>query len=165
MCERTQTIDKHSLSPVKVADVMIKAVIAVDSDVTVKQAVSLMNKYEIGCLVVLTKGKVDGIVTERDILTRVIGNSRDVDKTAIKEIMSRPIWVANPTTELEIALRNMLKQKIKKLPVVQDGKLVGLVTLTDIARLQPKLLNKFKRLLVKQETPKRIQRVVEHYIS
>lgn len=164
MYGRTQTIAEHSVSPLKVADVMIKEAIAVDSGVTVKQAVNFMNKFEIGCLVVLNKGRVDGIVTERDILKRVIGNSRNVDNTEVKEIMSRPVWVASPTTELETALQNMLKQKIKKLPVVQDDKLVGLVTLTDIVRLQPKLLNKFKRL-VKEDTPGRIQRVVEHYIS
>lgn len=153
------------LLPVKVADVMIKEVIAVDSAVTIREAVDLMNNYEIGCLVVITEGRVDGIVTERDILKRVIGKSRDVDKAKIKEIMSRPVWVVNPNTELETALQNMLTRKIKKLPVVKEGKLMGLLTLTDIARFQPKLLNRYKRFLLKEETPRRIRKVVDHYIS
>jgi len=165
MYEEKTAMDVHVLASVKVADVMIKEVIAVDSDATVREAVDLMNKYEIGCLIVLTGSRVDGIVTERDILKRVIGKRRDADKTKIREIMSRPIWVVGPNTELETALLNMLTQKIKKLPVVKEGRLVGLVTLTDIARFQPKLLEKFKKFLVKGETPRRIQRVVDCYIS
>ncbi len=165
MCEGKTAIKVPAFLPVKVADVMIREVIAIGSDATVRQAVNLMNQYEIGCLVVLTEGIVDGIVTERDILKRVIGSNTDVDKTKIREIMSWPVWVVSPNTGLETALQNMLMQKIKKLPVVQDDRLVGLVTLTDIARFQPKLLNKFKKLLVKGETPRRIQKVVDLYIS
>ncbi|MFQ5836779.1 MAG: cyclic nucleotide-binding/CBS domain-containing protein [Candidatus Bathyarchaeia archaeon] len=165
MCEGKAAIDARTLSPVKVAHVMVKQVIAANSDLTVREAVNLMNKFEIGCLIVLTNGKVNGIVTERDILKRVIGNSRDVNKTKIKEIMSRPVLVIEPNAELETALKHMLRMKIKKLPVVEKGTLVGLVTLTDIARFQPKILNKFKKLLVGEQTPKRIQRVANCYIS
>ena len=164
MCEGKTAID-NSLLPIKVADLMIKNVIAVDSKATIREAANLMNKFEIGCLIVLTNGKVDGIVTERDILKRVVGENRDVDKTAIKEIMSRPVWVIEPNAELETALQHMLKIKIKKLPVVENGKLIGLLTLTDIARFQPELLNKFKKLIVEGHTPRRIQRVVNCYIS
>ncbi|MGD8505619.1 MAG: CBS domain-containing protein [Candidatus Bathyarchaeota archaeon] len=154
-----------SLLPAKVADVMVRRVISVNSDVTVREAVALMNKFEIGCLIVLTNDRVDGIVTERDILKRIIGNCKDVDKTGIKEIMTRPVWVVNPNTELETALQNMLTKKIKKLPVVEGGKLIGLVTLTDIARFQPKLLSKYKKSLETEQMPKRIRKVVNCYIS
>lgn len=143
-------MDMPALSSIKVADVMTKKVIAVDSAVTVREAVDLMNNYEIGCLVVLAKGGVDGIVTERDILKRVVGEDRDANRTRIKEIMSRSVWVVDPDTELETALQTMITQKIKKLPVVKGGLLAGLLTLTDIARFQPKLANKFKELLWKE---------------
>ncbi len=165
MYEEKTAMDVHILAPVKVADVMVSEVIAVESVVTVREAVDLMNNYEIGCLVVLTEGRVDGIITERDILKRVIGKRRDADKTKTKEIMSRPVWVVSADTELETALQTMLTRKIKKLPVVKEGRLIGILTLTDIARFQPKLLRKFKKLLVKGETPKRIQKVVERYVS
>jgi CBS domain-containing protein len=165
MCEAKAAIDKQAVLPIKVADVMIKEVIAIGSDATVREAVTLMNKFEIGCLIVLTNSRVDGIVTERDVLKRVIGSNRHVDKTKIREIMSRPVWVVNPNTELETALQNMLGHKIKKLPVVKEGRLVGLVTLTDVARFQPELLNKFRKLLVGEQTPRRIKKVVERYIS
>ena len=164
MCE-AKTAISNSLLPIKVADLMIKKVIAVDSKATIREAANLMNEFEIGCLIVLTNGKVDGIVTERDILKRVVSENRDVDKTAIKEIMSRPVWTIEPNAELETALQRMLKIKIKKLPVVEKGKLIGLLTLTDIARFQPELLNKFKKLIVDENTPRRIQKVVNCYIS
>lgn len=160
------TVEQLSLSA-KVEDVMIREVIVIDSEATVRQAVDSMNKYEIGCLVVLEKGKVVGIVTERDILKRVIGKSIDVEETKIKEIMSQPVWVVDPNTDLETALHNMLRHKIKKLPVVKEkeDRLIGFLTLTDIARFQPKLLSKCKELLVKGKTPKRIQKVVDRYKS
>ncbi len=144
-------------SPFKVEHVMIRQVIVIDSDATVRQAVDSMNTYEIGCLVVLAKGKLEGIITERDILKRVIGKSRDVDETKAKEIMSQPVWVVDPNAGLETALQNMLRHKIKKLPVVtqEEDRLVGLVTFTDIARFQLKLLSEF---LVKGETPDRIKK-------
>lgn len=165
MCEAKAAINKQAVLPIKVADIMIKEVIAIGSDATVREAVTLMNKFEIGCLIVLTNGRVDGIVTERDVLKRVIGSNRHVDRTMIREVMSRPVWVVRPNTELETALQNMLGHKIKKLPVVKEGRLVGLVTLTDVARFQPELLNKFKKLLVGEQTPRRIKKVVERYIS
>jgi len=165
MYEEKTVMDVHVLAPAKVADVMVKEVIAVESGVTVKQAVDLMNHYEIGCLVVLTKDKVEGIVTERDILKRVIGKHRDVNMTKIKEIMSRPVWVVRSDTQLETALQTMLTRKIKKLPVVQEGRLIGLLTLTDVARFQPKLLNKFRKFLLRVDTPKRIRKVADRYIS
>lgn len=165
MYEEKTVMDVHVLAPAKVADVMVKEVIAVESGVTVKEAVDLMNHYEIGCLVVLTKDKVEGIVTERDILKRVIGKHRDVNMTKIKDIMSRPVWVVRSDTQLETALQTMLTRKIKKLPVVQEGRLIGLLTLTDVARFQPKLLNKFRKFLLRVDTPKRIRKVADRYIS
>lgn len=165
MYEEKTVMDVHVLAPAKVADVMVKEVIAVESGVTVKEAVDLMNHYEIGCLVVLTEDRVEGIVTERDILKRVIGKHRDVNMTKIKEIMSRPVWVVRSDTQLETALQTMLTRKIKKLPVVQEGRLIGLLTLTDVARFQPKLLNKFRKFLLRVDTPKRIRKVADRYIS
>jgi len=159
-----KTLNEISLLAVKVCDVMTKQVIAVDSDETVKKAVDLMNEREIGCILVLTRSKVDGIVTERDILKRVIGDKKDAETVKIREIMSRPIWTIEPDADLETALKHMLRLKIKKLPVVTKGTLVGLLTLTDIAHFQPALLKKFKKLLTGEQIPVRMQRVIQCYI-
>ncbi|MFB0514119.1 MAG: cyclic nucleotide-binding/CBS domain-containing protein [Candidatus Bathyarchaeia archaeon] len=147
----------------KVEDVMIKDVVTVDADTTVKKAVETMNKHEIGCLIVMKGNKLVGILTERDILKRVLAESRNPEKTKVSEIMTTPVITASPTTDLEEAAKLMFKKNVKKLPVVTKGKLVGLVTLTDLARFHPKIIRLLKRI-IDENTPKRMKKVVDYYI-
>jgi len=147
----------------KVEDVMIKSVVTVDVDTAVKKAVGLMNKHEIGCLVVMKGKKLVGIITERDILKRVLAESRNPEKTKVSKIMTAPVITASPTTDLAEAVKLMFDKNVKKLPVVSEGKLVGLVTLTDIARFQPKIISLLKRM-IDENTPKRMKKVVDYYI-
>lgn len=149
--------------PLKVEDVMIKTVVTVDAGATVKKAVEIMNKHEIGCLVVIKTNKLLGIVTERDILRRVLGESRNPEKTKVSEVMSIPVIATSPETDLEEAAILMFKKNVKKLPVVSEGKLVGLVTLTDLARFQPHIIRLLKRI-IDDKTPKRMKKVVDYYI-
>jgi len=121
----------------KVEDVMVEDVVTVEAEASVKKAVEIMNKHEIGCLIVVKRGKAVGIVTERDMLRRVLVGARDPEKTKVREIMSAPLVVGNSKMEIEDAVKLMFEMKVKKLPIVDKGKLVGLVTLTDIARYQP----------------------------
>lgn len=130
----------------KIENVMIKDVISAEETVPVKKAVELMSLNEIGCLIVMKKKKPVGIVTERDILKRVLFESKDPEKTKISEIMSKPLIVGKPQMELEQAVNLMVEQKIKKLPITQGGKLVGLITLTNILQFQPQLLRLYKTL-------------------
>ena len=148
----------------KVQDAMIEDVITVEADATVKEAVYIMNKHEIGCLVVVRRGKAVGIVTERDMLTRVLAKARNPEKTRVKDIMSSPLIAANPEMDLEEAARLMFSMKVKKLPVVSKEKLVGLVTLTDIARFQPEIIKVLKEIQAMQSVPKRMKKVVDYYI-
>lgn len=143
---------------------MIQNVVTVEEAVSVKKAVEIMNKHEIGCLIVTKRGKPIGIVTERDMLTRVLAELRSPDKTKIAEIMSRPLIVADPQMDLEEAARLMFKMKVKKLPVISNGKLVGLVTLTDIARFQPQVMKILKNVQTMEAAPKRMQKVVDYYV-
>ena len=110
------------------------------------------------------RGKPVGIVTERDMLTRVLAELRSPDKTKIAEIMSRPLIVADPQMDLEEAARLMFKMKVKKLPVISNGKLVGLVTLTDVARFQPQVMKILKKVQTMEAAPKRMQKVVDYYV-
>ena len=125
---------------------MVEDVITVEKETTAKEVAELMNKHEIGCLIVMKMGKPAGIVTERDLVKRVLLESKDPEKTKIGEIMSKPLIVGKPQMELEQTVSLMVEQKIKKLPVTQDGKLVGLITLTDILRFQPELLRIYNLL-------------------
>jgi len=149
----------------KVEDVMVKDVITVEADQTVKKAIDLMNENEIGSLIVVKQGKAVGIITERDMLTRILARSRNPERTKVSEIMSAPLVVADPKMELEEAARLMFKMKVKKLPVISNGELVGLITLTDLARFQPQIIKILKKAHAVNQAPKRMQKVVDYYIA
>ena len=149
----------------KVEDVMVKDVVSVTANKSVKEAADMMNRFEIGCLLVVKRGKAVGILTERDLLKRVISESRSPTTTKVDEIMSKPLIVVESDTELEDAAKLMFKMKIKKLPIVKQGKLTGLVTLTDVARFQPHMIKILKQLSQREHAPKRMQKVLDYYIA
>ena len=150
----------------EVEDVMVDEVVTTDEDATVMQAVKIMNKLEIGCLIVMRKGKPAGILTERDLLKRVLAKSKDPKKTKVSEVMSKPLVFGKPHMEVEEVVKLMFKMKIKKLPVVQkNGQLVGLITLTDLVRFQPQMISTLKKLSEKEHVPKRLKKVIDYYIA
>lgn len=149
---------------IKVEDVMVENVVTVNAETNVKEAVELMNKHEIGCLMVVKRGKAIGIVTERDMLRRVLVGGKDPKKTKVREVMSTPLIVGNSQMEIEEAVKLMFQMKVKKLPIVDKGKLVGLVTLTDLARYQPQMIEVLKRIIASQLPPKRMKKVVDYYV-
>ena len=100
----------------RVEDVMITEVITIDENASVKDAANIMNKYEIGSLIAVRKGKAIGIITERDLLKRVIVDAKNAKKTKVSEAMSSPLEVIAAGTDLEEAIRLMFQKKIKKLP-------------------------------------------------
>jgi CBS domain-containing protein len=153
--------DKVSL---KVNDVMTMEVITIDENATVKEAAEIMDKNEIGCVVAVRKGKAIGIVTERDLLKRVIVEAKNANKTKVAAVMSTPLEVVVSGTELEEAIRLMFEKKIKKLPVVDKGSIVGLISLTDIARCQPAIIKLLKSFSAAQDTPKSMKKVLDYYI-
>jgi CBS domain-containing protein len=130
-------------------DIMVRNVVTIDSEASVKEAAKHMNLYEIGCLIVMDKDKVSGILTERDLLTKVVEAAKNADKTKVKDITSTKLVTGTSDMDVVDAARLMLKKKIKKLPIVNNGKLVGLVTFTDIVRtvrFEPGMMNAIKDL-------------------
>jgi len=148
----------------KVEDVMVKEVITIDENSSVKEAAEIMNKFEIGCLIAVRKGKAMGIITERDLLKRVVAEAKDVNKTKVKDVMSGPLVVVEPSLDLEEAVKLMFQMKIKKLPVIERKRLVGLVSLTDIARFQPQMITILKQLTMRQAAPKSMKKVIGYYV-
>ncbi|UCE95775.1 MAG: CBS domain-containing protein [Candidatus Bathyarchaeota archaeon] len=118
----------------KVEDVMVKDIITIGAEATVEKAVEIMNKYNIGCLIVAEGRRPIGIVTERDMLKRVLLQKKNPKKIIVDDVMSRPLIVSAPKTAIHNAVRVMNERNIKKLPVVKDGDLQGLVSLTDVVR-------------------------------
>ena len=153
------------MSLLTIKDVMVTDLVTVTADLNVKEAVKVMNDFEIGCLIVVEDGKAVGILTERDVLKRVVEKGKEPEKILVKDVMSKPLIVVNPEMGLEEAIETMFKNKIKKLPVVKDGKLVGLVTFTDIARIQPVMIKTIKQLMMKYKIPRRMNKVIRYYIT
>ena len=157
------------MNRLSVKDVMVDEVITVKPNTKVKDAVELMNKNEIGCLVVTRNRKPVGIMTERDILKKIVCQSKNPEKVRVSEIMSEPLVVGKDNMDLGDAARLMLKRNVKKLPIVDGENLVGLITLTDIVRVDhiEHLLIKIIRQLRKNgwNPPKRMNKIVGLYIT
>jgi CBS domain-containing protein len=157
-------------SRLDVKEIMVKDVTRINAGATVKEAVDLMNEKEIGCLIVVVKkGEALGIVTERDVLKRVVSKSVDPGVAKVSEIMSKPLIVGGPDMYVEDAARLMFNKNIKKLPIMKNGKLVGIVTLSDIARVanvEPQIVKVIKELSKSGWLPpKRMKKVVDFYVA
>lgn len=124
-----------------VRDVMTKAVKTVKVNGNVKEAVQKMNKFNIGSVVVVDGRRPVGILTERDILRRIVEQCIDPSIFKVKDIMSSPVETIDPDINIEDAARLMTKKGIKKLPVVEDDSLVGIVTSMDLMRAAPELVD------------------------
>lgn len=118
----------------KVEDVMVANLITIEAGATARKAAELMNRHDIGCLIVVNNGNPIGIVTERDMLKRVMLQLRDPKRTRVSYIMSKPLITTAPETDLRDAVGLMNERRIKKLPVVKEGQLIGLISITDIVR-------------------------------
>ena len=110
----------------KVAEIMNKAFV-VDDNISLKQAVSIMSNKGIGSLIIMKKDKIIGIATERDILKNVskLGNK-------ISQVMSKNVVTIDERETVDNAALIMAKNKIKRLPVLKKGNLVGIITATDV---------------------------------
>jgi len=152
----------------EIEDIMVQKVITIDPNATVKEAARLMNRHEIGCLIAVKQGKVTGIITERDLLKKVVEQSRNPEKTKVHEIMSKRLVVGMPGMEIPDAVRLMLQKKIKKLPILAEGKIIGLVTLTDIARttrIEPQMIGVIKELRKNGWLPpKHMKKILDFYV-
>ncbi|MGD9131663.1 MAG: CBS domain-containing protein [Candidatus Bathyarchaeota archaeon] len=118
----------------EIRKIMSKQVKTVQMDTTVQKAVEIMNRNRINCLLVTYDEEVAGIITERDMLERVLEKGKNPKEIKVSEIMTRQVIVGKPTMELVEASNFMFENKVKKLPIMEKDQLVGIVTLTDIAR-------------------------------
>ena len=113
-----------------------KAVFSITEDATAMDAAMVMNELHIGALVVTRGEKVVGIFTERDILNRVVAQQRDPAATVVRDVMTTPVACCLPETTLEECKGVMTEKRIRHLPVVKEGKLMGIITSGDILALE-----------------------------
>ncbi len=130
------------MSVLMVRDVMTRNVKTIGMNDSVREAVQKMNKFNIGSVVVVDneRRRSVGILTERDIL-RMVELYPEPKIFEVKKIMSTPLVTIDPNTSIEEAARLMTKRGIKRLPVIEDDRLVGIITSSDIMKASPKLIS------------------------
>ncbi|QLH08263.1 CBS domain-containing protein [Candidatus Nitrosotenuis sp. DW1] len=117
-----------------VRDIMKKNVISIDSSMTVNDAAKMMDDASIGAIVVLENGIAVGIITERDLVRRIIAKEKPLS-TNVKVAMSSPLIVINPDDTVWDLAQLMKTRRIHRVPAVKDNRLVGMVTTSDVVRL------------------------------
>jgi len=109
-------------------------VFAVASSITIAEAVAEMNRKRIGCIIVIDDGKIAGIFTERDVLSRVVGADLNPKTVRVSEVMSKNVLSITPDTTVEQTMVIFAEKKCRHLPVIEGGQLKGLVSIGDISR-------------------------------
>jgi len=126
---------------IKVKNIMTKRIVTADGSVTVQEIAKKMVKSRVGSIIVTKKNKPVGIITETDINKRVVALAKDPKKLKAKDIMTSPIVYVKPKDDISGVVHKMKKYKIRRFPVVRDGKIVGILTNTDIARISPEMID------------------------
>ncbi len=117
----------------RVKDCMCHNVIQVTPDTSISEVAKLMDQNKVGCVPVCKDERIIGFVTDRDIIVRGVACNKDCNTTMISDIMNINVVKITPDTELDDAINVMIKNQIRRLPVIQDNKIVGMLTLGDLA--------------------------------
>ena len=117
-----------------IADVMTKSVISVDATLTVNEAAKMMEDAKVGAVIVMENNTPVGIVTDRDFAIKVVAHAYNIT-TPVKQIMSSPLFSINSDESVRTAADLMHDRGIRKLPVIDNEKIVGIITATDIVNL------------------------------
>ncbi len=136
---------------IRVSEVMSRNPIKVESSLTAEEGAKLMAHKGISSLLIEEQGRIVGIVTERDIVTKIAANGLSSSEIKLKEIMSSPLIHVEGDSPLETAAEMMWKRKIRRLPVVINNEISGILTENDIVRISPGLIEITRGILEKED--------------
>lgn len=123
----------------RVCDAMTRKPIAVSPETTAKEAAIMMRNKDVGSLVVKEKDSLKGYITEQGLVHKIIARGLNPEKTTVSEIMIKDVITIQPNADIYEALMMIKDEDVRQLPVVYKGKLVGLLTVKDILKIQPQL--------------------------
>ena len=127
---------------IKVGQCMTVGVFPLPADKSVRDASRLLKKTGVGSIIITQKGKAKGIITERDIVYKVVAEGKDPTKAKLKNIMSRPLKVIKAGDNIETAALALRNNRVKRLPVLdKKGRLVGIITEGDLLRVYPGIVD------------------------
>ncbi len=130
----------------KVKDIMSNQIASLNSNDTIERAAQLMKQFDVGSIPVCNQEKVIGIVTDRDITLRSTAQGIDSKHQKVSEIMSQNPVIGSPDMDVNDAVRLMSERQIRRLPIVENNNLVGIVALGDIS-VEPSLQNNAEEAL------------------
>lgn len=119
--------------PQTIREVMSNRPVTVDPGATIRQAAQLMRDHEVGDVIVVDNGRLAGLVTDRDIVVRAVAESHDPAQVTVGDIATTQLNCLSPTDSVEEAIRLMREQAVRRIPVVEGGRCVGVVTIGDLA--------------------------------
>lgn len=118
----------------RVEEIMKSEVRTIASDRSIVDAARHMRSFGIGCLVVVDDGAIRGIITDRDLVVRALTHGHDVNRTTVGQHMTSPVTTIDADMDVLEAAHLMAERGIRRLPVAHDGRLIGIVSNSDIAR-------------------------------
>ena len=122
----------------KVKDCMNDNVIWLTPDASISECVNVMNQHHIGSVPICNQSQnVVGLVTDRDILLRAIVTNKDINNTKVSDIMTTGVFCCEANTDIERATTVMSENQVRRLPVTEQNKIVGMLTLTDLSKSEP----------------------------
>lgn len=127
------TLKKERVMKLKVKDIMTDELAVISPDATVIEAAQLMQKHNVGAVPVCEGSNIVGLVTDRDIVVRNIAHGKDPNHTPVRDVMTTEVKSISPETNISQAAGIMATQQIRRLPVIEDDHLVGMVSLGDLA--------------------------------
>jgi len=147
----------------KVREIMSRPIVTEDEDALVMEIVKKMAELRIGSVVITSEGKPAGIITERDIALKAVLKDKTATTVKAKEIMSSPLVTIDPEASVDEATELAVKEQIKRLPVVENGVLVGIISVRNILTRKPEYVKRFyprMRLLASGWTLDRLERTL-----
>ena len=116
-----------------IQEVMTRDPQSVDADDSLSRAAELMKQSDIGAVIVTKDGEMCGLVTDRDIIVRAIAEHRDPESTKVREVATTDVETVTPEASVEDAIRIVRGSNVRRVPVVKDGRPVGIVSIGDLA--------------------------------
>ncbi len=117
-----------------VRDIMTKEIVTIEGERSTLEAARMMTEKGISSLFVINGGTTAGIITERDFIKKVCAKELAVAQVKVSDIMSKILTTATPETPIEVAVQRMVNHKVRRLPIMEGDRVVGIITVTDLAK-------------------------------
>jgi len=141
---------------IKVGDIMTRSLVSVTPKTNLQECAKLIIKKRVGGLIVLEKEKLKGVVTEKDIIWAIVKKSKkDLKDIKASDLMKRRVITIKPSADIIEAMRRLRKHKIRRLPVLEYGNVIGIITMKDILKIDPGLFKMVvESIKIKEQTKK-----------